>query len=157
MDKLLLTQLQQFIQKKNDELAVVLDERGLTRKDLTKELMDDPTKLDWELIQLSVGLSGLVEFVNEINYKPVDKQDWRPKDYVDALLPSVYTYAETSEAGDHLIDLISFFEKEKELPMDRKEVPASILTSAVFKDIYDRRNRIDRPASSDQGSTGPEA
>ena len=113
-----------------------------TRKELTKQMMIDPTKVLPHLLKEVYYLDAYTKLVNEENYVP-DREFWTAKHYLEDFLSAFHKWLD-----DHGEDLTKFFLEEQicqGITDDDNEI-----FQAVLMAVLGRRLRID-----DEGQQQP--
>jgi hypothetical protein len=80
-------------------IQILLKRFNMTREDMVKVFMTRPGDLPIPLLKEVYCLASFTRLVNMVNYKPVDRKDWRPKDFLDAMMSELYKWAESQETS----------------------------------------------------------
>lgn len=130
----------------------ILAVHKVTREDLTRQLMKDPTKILPHLLKEVYYLDAYTKLVNEVNYTPVDKKDWRAVDYIEQLFTRVYEWAKDAD------DLLQFHLETgtaEQVPVIRRQLFESILVATLMEELA-KDDEEQYPALTYDAAGGPE-
>lgn len=141
-------------------LAHLLSTRNMSREHLIKTMFTDPSTVDHELKKEIYYLDAYSKIVNMENYTP-NWKDFRPKDYLDALMPDLYKWADVKNTEDFMSKLKGM----AALPgaqISDENLFTSLLLAAIWRESSVHAGRIketvpERAAPDTTGSDGPEA
>jgi hypothetical protein len=137
------------------KLERLLELIGINRRELTKLMAIDRTNVRPDVLIEVCYLDAYTKLINEQNYTPVDKADWRAVDYVEQLFNRVHNWAKDS---DDLLEFHTEMETAAQVQTKPEEMYESILVAALMEDARkdDEGQRTEGPdPDSDRGVSEP--
>lgn len=114
------------------QLSERLKAHSIERKDCVKLFLTKPADLPPDVLKEFYYLDAYAKLVNADNYTPVDRADYRPKDYIDTLYTAVYNWATTK--GDSFLAEIRQNGMLKQMEVADEDIFKSILFAAAYRE-----------------------
>jgi hypothetical protein len=136
---------QDLVESHKYSLQVMLNALGVTYEKAYEMFLRNSAELPEDVEKEIYYIDAYTRLINMVNYTPVDRADWRPKDYIDNVMPGLYAWAQTEEAQN-------LSNKYTDMPLvegaSNKEVFELVLQAAIYKrrGIDDRQEGQQSPA-----------